>query len=120
MTERPEPVRDLDWPAERGRALADGAVELWAELLAGLSERPVTRAWREEEVRAAVRVDVPDEPLGDDELLAYLRTLIFEQSVYIGHPGFMAYVPSCPTFPAVLGDWLASGFNFFAGVWPVA
>src|SRR4029079_16705136 len=27
---------------------------------------------------------------------------------------------SCPTFPAVLGDWIASGFNFFAGVWPVA
>ena len=36
------------------------------------------------------------------------------------HPGFIAYVPSCPTFPAVLGDWLATGFNFFAGVWPVA
>ena len=32
----------------------------------------------------------------------------------------MAYVPGCPTFPAVLGDWLATGYNFFAGVWPVA
>ena len=32
----------------------------------------------------------------------------------------MAYVPSCPTFPAVLGDWLATGFNCFAGVWSVA
>ena len=36
------------------------------------------------------------------------------------HPGFLAYVPSCPTFPAVLGDWIATGYNFFAGVWPVA
>ena len=32
----------------------------------------------------------------------------------------MGYIPSSPTFPAVLGDWLASGFNFFAGVWSVA
>ena len=36
------------------------------------------------------------------------------------HPGFLAYVPSCPTFPALLGDWIATGYNFFAGVWPVA
>ena len=81
MPERPEPVRDLDWPAERARALADGGADLWEELLAGLRERPVTRPWREEEVRAAVRVDVPDEPLGDDELLAYLRSLVLDQSV---------------------------------------
>ena len=32
----------------------------------------------------------------------------------------MGYVPSCPTFPAVLGDYLAAGFNFFAGVYSVA
>ena len=36
------------------------------------------------------------------------------------HPGFAGYVPGCPTFPAVLGDWLATGYNLFAGVWPVA
>ncbi|MBA3403533.1 MAG: aminotransferase class V-fold PLP-dependent enzyme, partial [Gemmatimonadaceae bacterium] len=35
-------------------------------------------------------------------------------------PGFLAYVPSCPTFPALLGDWLATGYNFFAGVWQIA
>src|SRR6187551_2920880 len=45
VPERPQPVRDLDWPAERARALADGAVELWEELLAGLRDRPVTRPW---------------------------------------------------------------------------
>jgi glutamate/tyrosine decarboxylase-like PLP-dependent enzyme len=113
-------VRDLDWPAERGRALADGAVELWAELLAGLSERPVTRAWREEEVRAAVRVDVPDEPLGDDELLAYLRALIFEQSVYIGHPGFMAYICGAGTVPSPVADLLAAGVNQNLGGWRIS
>jgi aromatic-L-amino-acid/L-tryptophan decarboxylase len=36
------------------------------------------------------------------------------------HPRFLGYIPSCPTFPAVMGDWIATGFNFFAGVWPVA
>jgi glutamate/tyrosine decarboxylase-like PLP-dependent enzyme len=32
----------------------------------------------------------------------------------------MGYIPSSPTFPSVLGDWIASGFNFFCGVWSVA
>jgi len=27
---------------------------------------------------------------------------------------------SSPTFPAVAGDWIAAGYNFFAGVWTVA
>jgi glutamate/tyrosine decarboxylase-like PLP-dependent enzyme len=31
----------------------------------------------------------------------------------------MAYIPSSPTFPSLLGDWLATGFNFYAGVWSV-
>ncbi len=55
-----------------------------------------------------------------DTLLAYLQTRVFAHAAREPHPGFIAYVPSCPTFPAVLGDWLATGFNFFAGVWPVA
>jgi len=28
-------------------------------------------------------------------------------------------VPSCPAYPAVLGDWLTSGYNFFGGAWNV-
>jgi len=64
---------------------------------------------------------LPDEgpvPFGD--LLHTLQADVFPYSAREPHPGFMAYVPGCPTFPAVLGDWLATGYNFFAGVWPVA
>lgn len=62
----------------------------------------------------------PDEAIPFDELLHELQTDVFPYSAREPHPGFMAYVPGCPTFPAVLGDWLATGYNFFAGVWPVA
>ena len=53
-------------------------------------------------------------------MLAWLRERVFAHAAREPHPGFIAYVPSCPTFPAALGDWLATGYNFFAGVWPVA
>src|SRR5215831_11657171 len=63
----------------------------------------------------------PDEaPVPFDHLLQTLQTDVFPFSAREPHPGFMAYVPGCPTFPAVLGDWLATGYNFFAGVWPIA
>jgi glutamate/tyrosine decarboxylase-like PLP-dependent enzyme len=35
----------------------------------------------------------------------------------IDHPRFFAFIPSSPTFASVLGDWLASGCNFFQGTW---
>ena len=49
-----------------------------------------------------------------------LERSVFPYHAREPHPGFLAYVPSCPTFPALLGDWIATGYNFFAGVWPVA
>jgi glutamate/tyrosine decarboxylase-like PLP-dependent enzyme len=33
------------------------------------------------------------------------------------HPRFLAFVPGAPCVPSVLGDWLTSAANFFAGVW---
>jgi len=71
-------------------------------------------------VRAAVHLEVPDEPLGDDERLAYLRTLVLDQSVYIGHPGFLAYVCGAGTVPAPVADLLAAGANQNPGGWRIA
>ncbi len=55
-----------------------------------------------------------------DGLLETLRTDVLSRTAREPHPGFMGYVPSCPTFPAILGDWLATGYNVFAGVWSIA
>lgn len=35
----------------------------------------------------------------------------------VDHPRFMAFVPGSPTWPAVLGDLIASGTNTFQGTW---
>src|SRR5512133_2956734 len=63
----------------------------------------------------------PDEtPVSFDHLLQTRQTDGLPSSAREPPPRFMAYVPGCPSFPAGLGDWLATGYNFFAGVWPVA
>ena len=69
---------DLDWDPERARAFADRAVDLWEEFLERLPDLPVAGRWTAKEVRDAVAIDVPDEPMPDDALFAYLRDVIFE------------------------------------------
>ena len=120
MTERPEPVRDLDWDPKRARAFADGAVDIWAELLERLPDLPVRRGWSAEEVREAVAIPVPDEPMPEDELLAYLREVTFEWSSYLGHPRFLAYISGTGTVPGAAADLLAAGLNMNAGGWQLA
>lgn len=120
MSRAPEPVRDLDWAPERARAFADGAADLWEELLRRLPELPVRRRWSAEEVRNAVAIPVPDEPMADEALLAYLRDVVFEWSAYLGHPRFLAYISGAGTVPGAAADLLAAGLNMNAGGWQLA
>ncbi len=111
------PVPDLDWPAERAGELGAEVVELWTEFLARLRDLPVVHASSADEVRAAVARDVPDEPLPLAELVAYLRTLVFENATLTGHPGFMAYVSGAGTVPGAAADLIAAAINQNVGGW---
>ncbi len=109
---------DLDQPTMQrlGRQVAD----LVAEHLATLSSQPVIAG----DLPATVRHQLSQPPseggMEFDGLLETLRTDVLSRTAREPHPGFMGYVPSCPTFPAILGDWLATGYNVFAGVWSIA
>lgn len=117
MPRRPEPVQDLDWSRERAQELGGAMVDLWAELLERLPELPVNRELEPERIREAVALDVPEQPLEQEELLAHLRELTFEQSMYPGHPGFLAYVSGSGTVPGAPAAMLAAGLNQNTGGW---
>ena len=91
-----------------------------ADHLATLREQPAYASLGAGEIARLIDRGAPANGTDFETLLATLRDCVFPHAAREPHPGFMAYVPSCPTFPAVLGDWLATGFNFYAGVWPVA
>ena len=113
----PSPHRALAWEPERARAFGGDVVELWEELLARLPGLPVGRAIPAEEVRAAVALEVPEEGMGDDALVAYLRRVALDYSIYPGHPGFMAYVTAAGTVPGAAADLLAAALNQNLGGW---
>jgi aromatic-L-amino-acid/L-tryptophan decarboxylase len=117
VTTPPEPFRDLDWDAAKARSFADGAADIWEELLRSLPTLPVSRRVTEAEVHAAVALDVPVEPMPQDDLLAYLRDVVLEHSMYPGHPRFYAYISGAGTVPGAVADMLAAGLNANLGGW---
>jgi aromatic-L-amino-acid decarboxylase len=111
------PVRDLDWPADRAGELGGEIIALWTDYLSRLRDLPVTHPSPAEAVRAAVTRDVPDEPVPLAELLAYLRTIVFENSTLTGHPGFLAYISGSGTVPGAAADLIAAALNQNVGGW---
>ena len=118
--ERPSPVPDLDWDPERSRAFGDKALDLWQELLERLPDLPVSGRWTAKEIHDAVAIDVPDAPMSDDALFAYLHEMIFERSELSGHPRFMAYISGAGTVPGAVSDLLAAGLNANVGGWQLS
>jgi aromatic-L-amino-acid/L-tryptophan decarboxylase len=112
----------LDLDQETMRRLGHQVADLVAEHLATIRDEPVQHPLDRREARRLAALPGPAPEVGApfDEIVAVLRDRIFPYHAREPHPRFMGYVPSTPTFPAVLGDWIATGYNFFAGVWSVA
>ena len=117
MTERPDPVRDLDWEPGRARAFTDRFVDVYDELLRRLPELPITHGEPSRAVRDALAIDVPEGPMPEDDLLAYVREVVFDHGFYPGHPRFLAYVSGAGTIPGAAADLLAAGVNMNVGGW---
>ena len=113
-------IISLDLDQATMQRLAHRVADVVTEHLGTLRRQPVITGLNRRETDARLLRPAPRSGTDFDTLLETLSRDVFAHHAREPHPGFMAYVPSCPTFPAVLGDWLATGFNFFAGVWPVA
>ncbi len=116
------PRSALELDEETMQRLGHQVVDLVADHLAHVRDEPVqhplTRAQAHE--RAALPAAAPEHGCSFDEIIAVLRERVFPYHAREPHPRFMGYVPSTPTYPALLGDWMATGYNFFAGVSSVA
>jgi aromatic-L-amino-acid/L-tryptophan decarboxylase len=117
VTDRPPRFTDLDWGPGRAREFTDRIAGLYEEFLSSLRDLPVTHGRPADEVRQAVAIEVPEEPMPDEALFAYLREMVFGHAAYPGHPRFMAYVSGAGTVPGAGADLLAAGLNMNVGGW---
>lgn len=110
----------LDLDEQTMRQLGHLVTDSVAEHLATLRQQPAQQSLSRDEAERLIAGPPPEHGTDFPQILATLKERVFPFHAREPHPHFLGYVPSCPTFPAVLGDWLATGYNFFAGVWPVA
>ena len=88
--------------------------------VASLREQPAFSTLDRASARALIYTDPPSGPAPFDDILKRFGERVVPHHAREPHPRFLGYIPSCPTFPAMMGDWLAAGFNFFSGVYSVA
>src|SRR3954447_12090871 len=111
----------IDIDPEEFRALGHRLVDDLAGLLERLPGLPVTPGESREEVRAVLGdAPLPEQGAPADELLAEARDLLFEHSLFTGHPRFLGYVIGAPAPLAALADLLAAGVNPNLGGYPLA
>jgi glutamate/tyrosine decarboxylase-like PLP-dependent enzyme len=66
---------------------------------------------------ALLREPPPEDGQGFAAAFAAFRERVAPFALHIDHPRFLAFIPAAPVAPAVLGELLCAGCNFFAGVW---
>jgi aromatic-L-amino-acid/L-tryptophan decarboxylase len=112
----------LGMSADEFRRLGHRLVDQIADGLAGIPKGPVKRDEDGAIVREALRADLALPENGSDpgRLLDGAARLLFDHSLFNGHPRFFGYITSSPAPIGVLGDFLASAVNQNCGSWTLS
>jgi aromatic-L-amino-acid/L-tryptophan decarboxylase len=95
------------------RALGHQLVDSLADWLARMPHGLVTRDESAADIRRALKSDrgLPDTGEDAAQLLREAADLLFEHSLFNGHPRFFGYITSSPAPLGALGDFLAAMIN---------
>lgn len=115
-------VAPVDIDPDDFRDLGNALVERIAQHLETIRDRPVTRGIDPSEARRIVgSADVlPADGVPAAELLDSVADVLFDYSLFNGHPRFWGYVTSSPATMGILADFLASAVNPNVGAWKLS
>ena len=107
---------------EEFRTLGHRLVDRIAEHIGRMPEGPVKPDETSAVVRRALGAErgLPDEGTSPDRVLETAADLLFDHSLFNGHPRFFGYITSSPAPIGALGDLLASAVNQNCGSWTLA
>ncbi|MDX1647779.1 MAG: aminotransferase class V-fold PLP-dependent enzyme [Longimicrobiales bacterium] len=119
MSSQTEDVTDseLELSASRMTELGDLATRLIVERISRLRSEPAWKGASRSELESAMREDPPEEGRPAEEVIRRAASQILPVAGRVDHPRFFAFVPSAPTWPGVLADYMAAGHNVFQGTW---
>ena len=99
------------------RRMGYQVVDLLVERIASLAAEPVLRTATRSEMEARLAEPPPMGPVAFETLLQRLDEDVLPFGAHWDHPRFFGYVPGSGTWPAALGDLIASAMNIDAGAW---
>jgi glutamate/tyrosine decarboxylase-like PLP-dependent enzyme len=82
-----------------------------------LGDAAVGKTASRREMEALLLEPPPEAGMDLSRLLDAYRSRVAAYAYRPGHPRFLAFIPSAPSFAAILAECLASGANHFGGVW---
>ncbi len=107
-------------PAPGADALTEGGAAALAWLAAEFAARPEQTVGRDADaahLAALLREPPPEDGSDFAAAFAAFRERVAPYAYHIDHPRYLAFVPAAPVVPAILGELLCAGCNYFAGVW---
>ena len=115
-------VRPLALSRDEFRAVGHRLVDQLSDLLERVPRGPVTPGERPSAVRAALGLGAPLPETGSDAgaLLAEAATLLFDHSLFNGHPRFWGYITASPAPIGMFADLLAAAVNPNVGGWTIS
>ncbi|MDH5590007.1 MAG: aminotransferase class V-fold PLP-dependent enzyme [Gemmatimonadota bacterium] len=87
------------------------------ERMEGLSADQPWRGADREALEPLLREPPPEEGRDPREVVERVVRDVLPVAARVDHPRFFAFVPSSATWPGVMADFLAAGFNTFQGTW---
>jgi aromatic-L-amino-acid decarboxylase len=121
-----EALRQRNAPLEMDpgefREIGHRLVDQIADRLAKLPDRLVTPGESPADVRGALGAEETLPQAGTDagRLLSEATGLLFDHSLFNGHPRFFGYITSSPAPIGMFGDFLAAALNQNVGAWQLA
>ena len=116
-----DPIRHspLAMDAATFRALGHRLVDQIADFLESLPLGPVTRDESPSAVRDALDLTgrLPESGVDPGPLLERTAQLLFDHSLFNGHPRFFGYITAPPAPIGILADFLAAAVNPNVGAW---
>jgi aromatic-L-amino-acid/L-tryptophan decarboxylase len=112
----------LEMTEEQFRSLGHDLIDRIASFLGSLRGRAVTPAESADRVRAALNAarTLPEQSRDAGALLKNTANLLFEHSLFNGHPRFYGYITSSAAPIGVLGELLAAAVNANVGAWKLS
>ena len=112
----------LEMTGDQFRSLGHDLVDRIADFLSSIRTHPVTRAESPEQVRAALGATrlLPEAGQNPGALLRDAADLLFQHSLFNGHPRFYGYITSSAAPIGILADLLAAAVNANVGAWKLS